>query len=195
ARSNAFKRGVPTVPKQYQRIMDGDLIRIGSRDWRIISVYGHAPEHATLYTADGGILISGDQILPRITTNVGVWGNQPEANPLKLFLNSLHRFDDLPADTLVLPSHDRVFSGLHTRLTQLHEHHAARLSELLAALTSPLTAAEALPVLFKRELDDHQLVFAIGETIAHLHYLWAAGDVVRTVDLEGLYRFQAVQTA
>ncbi len=192
ARNTAYKRGVPTVPRQYMRIMDGDLIRIGRREWRIITAFGHAPEHATLFSAGDGILISGDQVLPRITTNVSVWGNQPESNPLKLFLDSFDKFAALPADALVLPSHDRVFTGLHERIAQLHAHHALRLDELAASIGTPKCAAEILPVLFRRPLNDHQLVFAIGEAIAHLHFLWRAGRAKRTYGEDGIYRFQSV---
>ena len=190
ARTGAFKRGVPTLPKQYVRMMDGDVIRIGQRDWRIITAFGHAPEHATLYSTSDNLLISGDQVLPRITTNVGVWGNQPEANPLKLFLDGMGKFAALPEDTLVLPSHDRVFTGLHARIAELRAHHAKRLAELEAVLDTPKCAAEILPVLFRRPLNDHQLVFAIGEAIAHLHYLWRAGRAVRSCGTDGIYLFQ-----
>ena len=191
-RSGAYKRGVPTVPKQYHRIMEHDEIAIGKRTWRVITAFGHAPEHATLFSASDKILISGDQVLPRITTNVGVWGNQPEANPLKQFLDSMNKFDPLPADTLVLPSHDRVFSGLHVRLEQLRLHHEQRLGELEVAIETPKCAAEILPVLFRRQLDDHQLVFAIGEAIAHLHFLWRAGRARRTLGADGVISFQRV---
>ena len=192
ARNTAYKRGVPTAPRQYMRIMDGDLIRIGRREWRIITAFGHAPEHATLFSTGEGILISGDQVLPRITTNVSVWGNQPESNPLKLFLDSFDKFAALPADALVLPSHDSVFTGLHERIAQLHAHHALRLDELAASIGTPKCAAEILPVLFRRPLNDHQLVFAIGEAIAHLHFLWRAGRAKRTYGEDGIYRFQSV---
>ena len=192
-RSGAYKRGVPTVPKQYHRIMENDEIKIGKRSWRVITAFGHAPEHATLFSAEGNILISGDQVLPRITTNVGVWGNQPEANPLKQFLDSMDKFEPLPPDTLVLPSHDRVFSGLHTRLAELRHHHELRLAELEAAIETPKHAAEILPVLFRRKLDDHQLVFAIGEAIAHLHFLWKTGRAKRQLGADGVYLFERVK--
>ena len=191
-RSGAYKRGVPTVPTRYHRMMEHDEITIGARSWRVITAFGHAPEHATLFSANGNILISGDQVLPRITTNVGVWGNQPEANPLKLFLDSMVKFALLPEDTLVLPSHDRVFSGLHERLAQLRHHHEQRLAELESAIDTPKNAAEILPVLFRRSLDEHQLVFAIGEAIAHLHFLWRAGRAKRVLDADGIYAFQAI---
>ena len=79
----------------------------------------------------------------------------------------------------VLPSHDRVFDGLHARIAQLRAHHAERLEKLLAACERPVTAFEVLPVLFRRKLDEHQLMFAMGEAIAHLHYLEAEGKVMR----------------
>ena len=135
------------------------------------------------------MLISGDQVLPRITSNVAVWGNQPEGNPLKLFLDSLGRFSHLPPDTLVLPSHDRVFLGLHKRIAELHEHHERRLERLLEGCERPITAFEALPLLFKRKLDDHQMVFAMGEAIAHLHYLYEQGKVRREADSAGVRRY------
>ncbi len=190
ARTQSYQRGVPTVPTQYRRLMEHDILKIGEREWRIITAFGHAPEHACLFSADGNILISGDQVLPRITTNVGVWGNQPEANPLQQFLSSMDKFQPLPADMLILPSHDRVFTGLHARLDQLKSHHEQRLNELVAALDTPKTAAELLPVLFRRPLDHHQLVFAIGEAIAHLHYLWYAGRATRSRDADGIWVFQ-----
>lgn len=195
ARAGAYRRGVPSVPKQYVRMMDGEFITIGKRNWQVITAFGHAPEHATLYSPDGAILISGDQILPRITSNVGVWGNQPEADPVKLFLDSMDKFAALPGDTLVLPSHDRVFSGLHERIAELRAHHAARLAELDAALDTPKCAGDILPVLFRRSLNDHQLIFAIGEAIAHLNFLWRAGRAVRTRNEDGIYFFQRRQNA
>jgi glyoxylase-like metal-dependent hydrolase (beta-lactamase superfamily II) len=190
-RGNAYARGVPAIPAAYRRMINGERITIGQHEWRIITAYGHAPEHATLYCDELQVLISGDQVLPRITTNVGVWGNQPDGNPLELFLRSLDFFEHLPHNTLVLPSHDRVFRGLHFRLQQLRDHHAARLDELVDALDKPKCAAELLPVLFKRQLDDHQLMFAIGETVAHLNYLLYENRIVRSRHDDGRYYFQA----
>ena len=186
---NGYRRGVPEIPRNYRRMMHGDKLAIGGHDWEVITVFGHAPEHATLWCAAKNVLISGDQVLPRITSNVGVWGNQPEGNPLAQFLSSLSRLGHLPDDALVLPSHERVFRGLHPRIAQLHEHHAERLQRLLEGCAEPITAFQALPLLFKRKLDDFQLMFAMGESIAHLHYLEAQGKVRRIVDGKGLRRF------
>jgi glyoxylase-like metal-dependent hydrolase (beta-lactamase superfamily II) len=190
---NGYRRGVPDVPRRYRRMMHGDRLAIGGHDWEVITVFGHAPEHAALWCATRNVLISGDQVLPRITTNVAVWGNQPEGNPLQLFLGSMRRFAGVHGDALVLPSHDRVFRGVHARIAELHEHHHRRLERLLEGCESPITAFEALPLLFRRQLDDHQLMFAMGEAIAHLHYLRQAGQV-RRIEEKGLRRFVKVKS-
>jgi len=172
-RGNAFRRGVPAIPASFQRLIDGDSIRIGANDWRVIVGYGHAPEHASLYCAKLGVLIAGDMLLPRISTNVSAYASVPDLDMLGLFLDSIERLAVLPEDTLVLPSHGRPFRGLHARVVALQEHHAARCDELLAACAiRPHTAAELLVTLFGREFDDpHQTMFAMGEAIAHLIYL------------------------
>ena len=189
--ANGYRRGVPEIPRQYRRMMHGDRLAIGAHGWQVITVFGHAPEHAALHCEKLNVVITGDQVLPRITTNVGVWGNQPEANPLALFLESLSRFEGIPPDARVLPSHDRVFHGLHERITELRAHHAERLEKLFEACARPVTAHDILPVLFKRQLDDHQMMFAMGEAIAHLHYLERGGRVRREVDSSGVRRFAA----
>jgi glyoxylase-like metal-dependent hydrolase (beta-lactamase superfamily II) len=186
---NGYRRGVPEVPKTYRRMMHGDKLAIGGREWDVITVFGHAPEQATLWCESLNTLISSDQVLPRITSNVGVWGNQPEANPLAQFLSSLSRLGHLPQDAFVLPSHERVFHGLHKRIADLHHHHAERLDRLLAGCATPISAYDALPLLFRRQLDDHQMMFAMGESIAHLHYLWHLGKVRREIDATGVIRY------
>ena len=123
-RRNYFPSLVPAVPQSYTRMQDGQQIVIGAHGWRVITGFGHSPEHAALYCEALNVLISGDMVLPRISTNVSVFAVEPEGNPLQLYLDSLAKFDALPADTLVLPSHGRPFRGLHTRIAQLREHHA-----------------------------------------------------------------------
>ncbi len=194
SRADYYSRLVPEVPKRYRRIMDGDHIQIGKRDWIVSMGYGHAPEHATLYCATLGIFISGDMVLPRISTNVSVYDADPDANPLDLYLRSIDRWRSLPAETLVLPSHGKPFVGLHERIEQLHEHHRARLSETVMACQEPQTAYEIVPVLFRRPLDNHQLSFAMGEAIAHLNYLWHQKILQRSLGADGIWRFCALST-
>jgi glyoxylase-like metal-dependent hydrolase (beta-lactamase superfamily II) len=189
-KGNGYASAVTPLPKRYRRMMHGDKLAIGGHDWEVITVFGHAPEHAALWCASKNVLISGDQLLPRITTNVSVWGSQPESDPVKLFLDSMESFSHLPADTLVLPSHDRVFRNMHERIRQLREHHAERLDWLYEACETPKTATEVLPVLFKRKLDGHQMMFAMGEAVAHLNRLMYAGRLKRTLGPDGVLRFQ-----
>ena len=190
ARSGYFPSLVPSVPAQYRRLMDAMVLRIGAHGWRCISGYGHAPEHMALYCAELNVLIGGDMMLPRISTNVSVYEQEPEANALALFLDSIDKFRALPEDTLVLPSHGKPFTGMHTRIQQLHDHHRDRLAEVLDACQQrPCSAFDILPVMFKRPLDTHQTTFAMGEAVAHLHALWFAGTLQRTQDGAGVYRF------
>jgi glyoxylase-like metal-dependent hydrolase (beta-lactamase superfamily II) len=188
-----YPKLVPAVPASYRRIQQGQSIAFGrhgrKRVFEVIIGHGHAPEHVSLYCAEDRLLISGDMVLPRISTNVSVFDVEPEGNPLPQYLHSLDRYLQLPEDTLVLPSHGRPFVGLHRRVAQQHAHHLARLDEVHAACAKPASAADILPVLFKRELDLHQTTFAIGESLAHLHALWFDGRVRRVVDQAGVYRF------
>lgn len=188
-RANYYPDLVPDMPREFIRLMDGDHITIGDRDWRVIVGYGHAPEHVSLYCDTLNVLISGDMLLPRISTNVSVFNYEPEGNPLPRYLDSLRAYDDLPDDTLVLPSHGRPFRGIHERVAQQHAHHADRLREVLDVCTSPKSAADIVPVLFRRELDLHQLTFAMGEALAHLHALYFEGKLKRSVDDLGVVRF------
>ncbi|MDD2947580.1 MAG: MBL fold metallo-hydrolase [Rugosibacter sp.] len=180
-RGNAYKNGVPDLPGSYIQLLDNDVLRIGAHDWRTIVGYGHAAEHMSLYCEDLHVLISGDMLLPRISTNISVHPANPYANPLKLFLDSIDKFLALPADTLVLPSHGRPFRGLHGRVAALHQHHAERCEILLKTCHGQArSAAEIIPALFEREFNDaHQTMFAMGEAIAHLNYLVHGGKMRR----------------
>ncbi|MCP1676526.1 glyoxylase-like metal-dependent hydrolase (beta-lactamase superfamily II) [Natronocella acetinitrilica] len=188
-RGNKYRPAVSELPEKVATRRGGDTIRLAGRDWQLISVSGHSPEHLCAYDPEAGVLIAGDQVLPRITSNVSVGPNMPEADPLREFLESLGRLRDLPADTLVLPSHGLPFVGLRERIDAIIGHHAERLALLRETCRRPCTAAELLPALFRRPLDSHTLFFAMGEAIAHLHYLWHAGEADRQLGADGVYRF------
>jgi len=189
AGSTADPSGGRTADPGAHRPEDGPGAK---RIFRVIVGHGHAPEHVSLWCEEERLLISGDMVLPRISTNVSVFDLEPEADPLPRYLQSLDRYAALPADTLVLPSHGKPFIGLHERIAQQHAHHRERLAEVLAACAQPCTAAQIVPVLFRRELDLHQLTFALGESLAHLHALWHGGRLQRLLGDDGVYRFRAV---
>ena len=196
ARTHSSASMVPQVPTSFRRLLDGDVLQINGHAWICHVGYGHAPEHMALHCAALGTLISGDMVLPRISTNVSVHEVEPESNPLRLYLDSITRMKQtLPADVLVLPSHGRPFTGLHTRIDQLTGHHDERFADVLAACASePQHAAGLLPVLFKRKLDLHQTTFAMGESIAHLHALWLGERLRRERGADGVYRFSTPET-
>jgi glyoxylase-like metal-dependent hydrolase (beta-lactamase superfamily II) len=190
ARGDLYRKLVPEFPMSHRRLHAGERISAGARSWRIIVGHGHAPEHVSLHCEELNLLISGDMLLPRISTNVAVRPIDPWANPLRLFLESIARYRDLPQDILVLPSHGLPFRGAHARIAQLEAHHGERLAELQAACAAaPRNAAEVLELLFRRKLDTSQIFFAMGEAIAHLHYLHYDGRLARTVGTDGVARF------
>lgn len=189
ARKNYYPTLVPAVPESFIRLQDGKSLAIGGQQWKIITGFGHSPEHVALYCQDKQTLISGDMVLPRISTNVSVFAIEPESDAVGAFLESLQKFMSLPASTLVLPSHGKPFRGLQIRIQQLTEHHVERLAEVKAACVTPQSAADIVPIMFKRELDMHQLTFALGEALAHCHRLWIAGELKRQRDADGIFRF------
>ena len=189
-RGGLYKSMVPDFPLSHRRLHEGERVMVGGRGWNVIIGHGHAPEHVSLHCEELNLLISGDMLLPRISTNVAVRPIDPWSNPLRLFLDSIRRYLALPQDVLVLPSHGLPFRGAHARIAQLEAHHAERLTELRAACAvSPRNAAEVLEILFRRKLDTSQIFFAMGEAIAHLHYLYYDGQLARTVGADGVARF------
>jgi glyoxylase-like metal-dependent hydrolase (beta-lactamase superfamily II) len=186
---NRYADLVPEFPLSYRRVIEGDEISIGKHRWRAIVGHGHAPEHLSLFSKALNTVIAGDMLLSTISTNVSVWSIDPEGDPLRLFLASIARYRELPDDVLVLPSHGKPFRGAHRRVEQLERHHQDRLLELTQSLKTPKSAAELLGVLFRRPLDVHQTFFAMGEAIAHLHYLYYAVRAQRALGNDGIMRY------
>jgi len=193
SRQNYYPTLVPDVPQSFIRLEASRPVMIGTHHWQVIIGTGHSPEHAALYCADLRVLISGDMVLPRISTNTSVFAVEPESDAVGNFLDSIQKFSALPEQTLVLPSHGKPFRGLHTRIAQLAGHHADRLAEVKAACATPQSAADIVPIMFRRELDAHQLTFAMGEALAHLHRLWYAGELRRFRDDRQVWRFVNLQ--
>ena len=183
---------MPTMPSGYERLKDGQVLTIGDHDWYIAVGSGHSPEHACLYSAVHKVLISGDQILPIITSNVSVHPTEPNANPLKDWMESHDKFLRTPDDTLVLPAHNLPFYGVRARLRGLISHHDDRMLAIEEACVEPQLARDLLPVLFARELDPRQMMMALGEAIAHLHLLMHRNRIERTLHEDGCYRFRSI---
>jgi len=170
ARFGSFGANISPLPTGYRRVSDGDYIDIGGREWRVVIGRGHAPEHVCLYCPELKTLIGGDQVLPRITPNVSVNPSEPHANPLKDWLNSCVALRDmLPSNLLVLPAHQRLYYGLHERLTDLISHHETALAQLYDLCAVPQRAVDVFPAIFKSTITDQTFFMATGESIAHIN--------------------------
>lgn len=175
----------------FQRLAQGDVLHAAGRDWRVEIGHGHAPEHATLWALDESLILAGDQILPGISPNLGVYPTEPEADPVGEWLESCARLLALAkGDPLVLPGHKLPFVGVRPRLRQLIDNHEGALDRLMAFLVQPRTGHDCFPPLFKREIGPGEYGLALAETIGHLNHLHRTGRVRRWQDDDGAYRWQ-----
>jgi glyoxylase-like metal-dependent hydrolase (beta-lactamase superfamily II) len=170
---------VSRLPSSFIRMAEGDVLRIGRRAWRVVVGRGHTPEHVCLVADDDGLMIAGDQVLPRITSNVSVYSTEPEADPLGDWLASIEKLRGLDQELYVLPAHNEPFRGLHARLNQLEADHHRKLDALEAFLAEPKRVFDCFEVLFRRPIGEGDMMAATGEALAHLHYLERRGRAVR----------------
>lgn len=186
-----FADVVAPLPLGYTRIQQGDTIRAGGRNWRIHIGHGHAPEHATLWSLDDHLLLGGDQLLPSISPNIGIYPTEPGADPLAEWLESCERLSTLAReDHLVLPGHKLPFTGLPARMQQLIENHHSALDRLEAYLDAPRVAGDCFAPLFKRKIGEGEYGLALVEAMAHLNHLYLGGRVTRIMGEEGAYHWQ-----
>ncbi len=187
AKFGAFGRMIHPLPDAYRRLHDEECLRIGGREWQVVMGNGHSPEHACLYCPELGLFISGDQVLPKITSNVSVFPTEPEADPLSDWLGSLAKLKGrVPDDVLVLPAHNSPFRGLHARCDELIRSHLDSLDRLEALLTEPRRAVDVFSVLFARPITPGVLFMATGEAVAHLNHLCRSGRATSLVDGAGV---------
>lgn len=186
-RFGGFGERVSRLPDIFRRLREGDELRIGGRTWRVVVGSGHAPEHVCLFCEEDRILISGDQVLPRISSNVSVHPTEAYENPLEDWIDSCKRIRaNLPGDVLVLPAHNEPFYGLHERMTQLIDGHEDGLAKLLDMLDEPKRAIDVFPALFKRKIGPEVFFMATGESLAHLNCLIGRGLATVSRDEKGV---------
>jgi glyoxylase-like metal-dependent hydrolase (beta-lactamase superfamily II) len=190
---NEYRNRLSTPPDGFTRIRDGETINIGGRAWTVMALEGHSEHLAGLYCAELRVFIPGDQVLPKISPNISIHWFKDGSEPLGDYLESLDRIGDaLPSDTLVLPAHKLPFTGLHARIAELQEHHRERLQGLVDALVdgAPRDAWALMPEIFPRAIEDEHVMFALGESLAHLVHLEAQGRIDRITD-DGRTLFKA----
>ena len=190
-RFGRFGAMIEALPAGFRRLSNGQTLRIGSEHWQVIIGRGHSPEHACLFCESRGVLISGDQVLPRISSNVSVFPTEPLANPLDDWLTSCRSLkQQLPDDVLVLPAHNEPFIGVRARLEQLITGHEEGLARLLERCATPRRVVDVFPALFKSEINDENLMLATGESLAHLNYLLERGELKMAHDTSGYSLYQ-----
>ena len=195
-RFGRFGKLVHALPDSFRRVVDGEELAIGGRTWRAVLGRGHSPEHLCLHCPELRVLISGDQVLPRISSNVSVFPTEPDANPLGEWLESLAAIKaQVPDDVLVLPSHNEPFRGLHARLDALVAGHEERLARVHAALHEPQRAVDAFGLLFRRAVGPDLMSMATGESLAHLNCLMARGLAARDTDAAGIAWYRQAAAA
>jgi glyoxylase-like metal-dependent hydrolase (beta-lactamase superfamily II) len=192
-RFGGFGKYIHTLPDSIKRMRDGETIRIGQHDWQVVIGRGHSPEHACLYNEELKLLVSGDQVLPRISSNVSVFPTEPDADPLGEWIESIDKLRAaIPDDVLVLPSHNEPFRGLHARLDALKKGHETGLSRLRKRLAEPRRVVDVFGSLFAREIKGTGLLgMATGEALAHLNYLVVRDEATVSVDEQGVAWYQA----
>ena len=183
-----FAQIVSGMPEVAQYVADSQTLLWGTQQWRALETNGHAEGHLCLSNDSSRVLISGDQVLPTISSNISFTFRSADPNPLKSYLDSLGRLRTLPEETLVLPSHGTPFRGLQHRIDDLRGHHEEQLEKLCGLCAQPKNAMELLPRMFRRELKGMHLFLALGETLAHLEYLVQAGRMQRRAG-EGVVRY------
>lgn len=190
---NMFQRMIFTLPRSYVRMRDGERLDFGAHQWRVVTGSGHSPEHACLWNEKEGVLVSGDQVLPRISSNVSVNITEPDADPLGEWLASIDKLlSVVPADVTVCPAHGEPFKGLHVRLMALRDEHRMRLYNLAEAVAqTPMRAVDAFPLLFNRPIGEHNQGLATGEALAHLKRLEVEGRV-RRQERDGVWWYHGV---
>jgi glyoxylase-like metal-dependent hydrolase (beta-lactamase superfamily II) len=178
-----FGKYVAPLPEAYKRLKEGEELTFAGHTWEVLIGRGHSPEHACFLDAERNLFVSGDQLLPTISSNVSVYPTEPKANPLRDWMDSLNMLKTrIPEDVLVLPAHGKPFRGAHQRLDALIDEHATGLEKLFDYCKEPRCALDAFPALFKGRISDDNLIMATGESIAHLNYLIDDGSLVAETD-------------
>ena len=186
-----FGKVVTRLPESYKRLKDGERHRFGDHEWEVMIGQGHSPEHACLYCTDCNLLLSGDQVLPTISSNVSVWPTEPGANPLRDWIESLRDLKGrLPEDVLVLPAHGQPFRGAHARMDALIDEHVEKLDKLLECCKEPRRAIDTFSSLYKAPIRADSMIMATGEALAHLNYLVDEGAMIAETDRDDITWYQ-----
>ncbi len=185
-----YPSGIWALPRHHQGVADGTQLMIGDSSWAVRLGEGHALAQISLANAQRQLLISGDDLLPDITTNISLWHHKPDADPMGAYLTALHYYRRQCDDFQVLPSHGAPYRGAGQRAQQLRAHYLERAGKIWEMCEKPTDAASLTRRLFRRPLKGFHVLLALGETLASLNFLWHRGFVLRERDGAGRYWFR-----
>ncbi|MEL6318691.1 MAG: MBL fold metallo-hydrolase, partial [Pseudomonadota bacterium] len=188
-----FSVTVAPMPLGVRTVAEGEVLRLGGADWRVLYGHGHAPDHLVLVRATDGMTIAGDAVLPRITPNIGLYATEPDGDPLGDWMDACARLAiHLGDDQLILPGHGDPFTGARTRLRDIVAKHERGLDRLHAHLSEPRTVVDCFPALYRREITPALEGLATNETRSHLNRLLHAGRATRAKRPDGAWLWRAV---
>lgn len=186
-----YSDSVAEMPLGFRRIAQGDRLVAGGRRWRVEIGHGHAPEQATLWSEDDHLVLAGDQVLPGITPNLGVYATEPGADTVGDWLSSCRRLAEIAEERhLVLPGHRKPFLGLPGRLAALIAHQEEALDRLRTALARPRSAAECFEALYGRSIGAGEYGLALVEAVGHLNHLLGLGEAMRERSAGGVWMWR-----
>lgn len=177
-------------PRPTVRVDDSQVVTLGRREWVSLHTPGHTQDHLCLFDPVGGVVFSGDHVLPTITPHIGDMAGTV-ADPLAAFFQSLERMAELPGVTVALPAHGHPFQDLAKRVREIEEHHLERLGRLRIASEEfgrPASVHEMMQHLFSQRAWGSM---AESETYAHLEHLRLLGSA-RTQWQDGLLQYEIV---
>ncbi len=177
-----MRQRVQPPPEQVILLEPGQILAMGGRRFRAIKAEGHSDDQMIFHDPESRLLLAGDQVLMRITPNIGLWpGTRPQ--PLARYLASLQELARLEVD-LALPGHGRLIQDLAGRIQELEEHHRRRLAEMFQAVAPEGSSAYQVSrrVFPYENFSTHEIRFAVAETLAHLEHLLAAGVLERRTE-------------
>ncbi len=184
---------VAPLPVGFTRIEEGREISLGGRRWHVARGDGHAAEHAVLFEAGGDLVLGGDQLLPGISPNLGLYPSETNADPVGDWLVACDRLAPLARPGhLVLPGHKTPYRGLPARMASLRQNHVAALDRLHRHLAEPRTGGECFAPLFRRRIEEDIYGLAFFEAVAHLQHLRLTGRALREERDDGVWLFRAV---
>ena len=163
-------------PTTVTMLPPGATITMAGRPWQVLHAPGHADGQIIFYDAADQLLLSGDQVLMKITPNIGLWPTTA-LNPLERYLHSLAELAKLPV-RLALPGHGRLIEDWAARLAELQTHHQLRLAKMADAAADGVSALAVAQRVFNfHNFSEHEVRFAVAETLAHLEYLVDRGEL------------------